>query len=103
MDYYTGEVKEVFRKAYSDGLRSKVNCYGANDVTEGVAIMWKENVDVSITGNSTNPTRFQHPVAGTYKKERLEAGKSTSQLLQAVVQAVLFTLIIWQQALLHTV
>ena len=72
MDYYTGEVKEVFRKAYSDGLRSKVNCYGANDVTEGVAIMWKENVDVSITGNST---RFQHPVAGTYKKERLEAGK----------------------------
>ena len=75
MDYYTGGVKEVFRKAYSDGLRSKVNCYGANDVTEGVAIMWKENVDVSITGNSTNPTRFQHPVAGTYKKERLEAGK----------------------------
>ena len=75
MDYYTGEVKEVFRQAYSDGLRSKVNCYGANDVTEGVAIMWKENVDVSITGNSTNPTRFQHPVAGTYKKERLEAGK----------------------------
>ena len=75
MDYYTGEVKEVFRKAYSDGLRAKVNCYGANDVTEGVAIMWKENVDVSITGNSTNPTRFQHPAAGTYKKERLEAGK----------------------------
>ena len=75
MDYYTGEVKEVFRKAYSAGLRAKVNCYGANDVTEGVAIMWKENVDVSITGNSTNPTRFQHPVAGTYKKERLEAGK----------------------------
>ncbi|WP_124101251.1 GGGtGRT protein [Ruminococcus sp. Marseille-P6503] len=75
MDYHTGTVKEVFRKAYSDGLRSKVNCYGANDVTEGVAIMWKENVDVSITGNSTNPTRFQHPVAGTYKKERLEAGK----------------------------
>ena len=75
MDYYTGEVKEVFRKAYSNGLRAKVNCYGANDVTEGVAIMWKENVDVSITGNSTNPTRFQHPVAGTYKKERLEAGK----------------------------
>ena len=75
MDYATGEVKEVFRKAYSDGLRAKVNCYGANDVREGVAIMWKENVDVSITGNSTNPTRFQHPVAGTYKKERLEAGK----------------------------
>ncbi|MDE7289996.1 MAG: GGGtGRT protein [Oscillospiraceae bacterium] len=75
MDYYTGEVKEVFRKAYSDGLRAKVNCYGANDVTEGVAIMWKEGVDVSITGNSTNPTRFQHPVAGTYKKECTDKGK----------------------------
>ena len=75
MDYYTGEVKEVFRKSYSEGLRAKVNCYGANDVTEGVAIMHKEGVDVSITGNSTNPTRFQHPVAGTYKKERIEAGK----------------------------
>ena len=74
-DYYTGELKEVFRKAYSDGPRAKVNCYGANDVREGVAIMWKENVDVSITGNSNNPTRFQHPVAGTYKKERIEAGK----------------------------
>ncbi|HIT66267.1 MAG TPA: GGGtGRT protein [Candidatus Merdisoma merdipullorum] len=74
-DYFTGELKEVFRKAYSDGPRAKVNCYGANDVREGVAIMWKENVDVSITGNSTNPTRFQHPVAGTYKKERIEAGK----------------------------
>ena len=74
-DYYTGELKEVFRKAYSEGLRAKVNCYGANSVPEGVAIMWKEDVDVSITGNSTNPTRFQHPVAGTYKKERLEAGK----------------------------
>ena len=74
-DYYTGELKEVQRIAYSDGLRSKVNCYGANDVREGVAIMWKEGVDVSITGNSTNPTRFQHPVAGTYKKECLEKGK----------------------------
>ena len=76
-DPYTNTVKEVFRKSYSDpeGPRGKVNCYGANDVCEGVAIMWKENVDVSITGNSTNPTRFQHPVAGTYKKERLEAGK----------------------------
>ena len=77
-DYYTGEVKEVFRKCYSkdpESPRAKVNCYGANDVQEGVAIMWKENVDVSITGNSTNPTRFQHPVAGTYKKERTEAGK----------------------------
>ena len=78
MDYYTGEVKEVFRKCYSkdpESPRAKVNCYGANDVTEGVAIMWKENVDVSITGNSTNPTRFQHPVAGTYKKECIEKGK----------------------------
>ena len=75
MDYYTGEVKEVFRKSYSEGLRAKVNCYGANDVTEGVAIMRKEGVDVSITGNSTNPTRFQHPVAGTYKKECIEQGK----------------------------
>ena len=72
---YTNEVTEVFRKAYSTGLRAKVNCYGANSVPEGVAIMWKENVDVSITGNSTNPTRFQHPVAGTYKKERTLAGK----------------------------
>ena len=75
MDYYTGEVKEVFRKSYSEGLRAKVNCYGANDVTEGVAIMHKEGVDVSITGNSTNRTRFQHPVAGTYKKECIEQGK----------------------------
>ncbi len=75
MDYYTGEVKEVFRKSYSEGLRAKVNCYGANDVTEGVAIMWKEGVDVSITGNPTNPTRFQHPVAGTYKKECVDKGK----------------------------
>jgi hypothetical protein len=77
-DYKTGELKEVFSKCYSkdpDSARAKVRCYGANDVQEGVAIMWKENVDVSITGNSTNPTRFQHPVAGTYKKERLEAGK----------------------------
>ena len=74
-DYATGELKEVFRKSYSEGLRAKVNCYGANDVREGVAIMWKEDVDVPITGNSTNPTRFQHPVAGTYKKERIEAGK----------------------------
>ena len=74
-DYETGELKEVQRISYSDGLRSKVNCYGANDVREGVAIMWKEGVDVSITGNSTNPTRFQHPVAGTYKKECVEKGK----------------------------
>lgn len=75
MDYSTGKVEEVFKKSYSEGLRAKVNCYGANDVTEGVAIMHKEGVDVSITGNSTNPTRFQHPVAGTYKKECIEQGK----------------------------
>ena len=67
--------KVVREIAYSDGPRAKVKCYGADDVREGVAIMWKEGVDVSITGNSTNPTRFQHPVAGTYKKERVLAGK----------------------------
>lgn len=75
MNYHTGQVEEVSRKSYSTGLRSLVNCYGADDVTEGVAIMHKEGVDVSITGNSTNPTRFQHPVAGTYKKECIEMGK----------------------------
>lgn len=74
-DYFTGELKVVETITYSDGPRAAVNCYGADDVREGVAIMWHENVDISITGNSTNPTRFQHPVAGTYKKERLEAGK----------------------------
>ena len=74
-DYFTGEVKELSRTAYSDGPRAKVNCYGSDDVREGVAIMHKEGVDVSITGNSTNPTRFQHPVAGTYKKECIEQGK----------------------------
>ena len=74
-DYYTGEVKTIKETAYSDGPRAKVKCYGADDVRGGVAILWKENVDVSITGNSTNPTRFQHPVAGTYKKERVLAGK----------------------------
>lgn len=74
-DYFTSELKEVRRKAYSNGPRAKVNCYGADDVREGVAILWKEDVDVSITGNSTNPTRFQHPVAGTYKKERILAGR----------------------------
>ena len=74
-DYYTGEVAVVEETAYSDGLRAKVRCYGVDDVREGVAVMWREDVDVSITGNSTNPTRFQHPVAGTYKKERVLAGK----------------------------
>ena len=74
-DYFTGKVEVVNRTPYSDGPRAKVNCYGADDVREGVAILWLEDVDVSITGNSTNPTRFQHPVAGTYKKERILAGK----------------------------
>jgi hypothetical protein len=74
-DYYSGDLKVVREIAYSKGERAKVRCYGADDVREGVAIMHKENVDVSITGNSTNPTRFQHPVAGTYKKERCELGK----------------------------
>ena len=74
-DYYTGELAVVQEIAYSDGERSKVRCYGADDVREGVAIMHKEGVDVSITGNSTNPTRFQHPVAGTYKKECMLTGK----------------------------
>ena len=74
-DYATGEVKIVREKAYSNGERAKVRCYGSDDVREGVAIMHLEGVDVSITGNSTNPTRFQHPVAGTYKKECIEQGK----------------------------
>ena len=75
MDYATDTLNILSETPYSTGERAKVKCYGANDVREGVKIMWQENVDVSITGNSPNPTRFQHPVAGTYKKERLEAGK----------------------------
>jgi hypothetical protein len=74
-DYSTGKVKVVKEKAYSNGERAKVRCYGADDVREGVAILHLEGVDVSITGNSTNPTRFQHPVAGTYKKECQQEGK----------------------------
>ncbi len=74
-DYYTGELKVVKEYPYSEGERAAVRCYGADDVREGVAIMHHEGVDVSITGNSTNPTRFQHPVAGTYKKECVEQGK----------------------------
>ncbi len=74
-DYYTGKVNVVQEIAYSDGERAKVRCYGSDDVREGVAIMHLEGVDVSITGNSTNATRFQHPVAGTYKKECIEQGK----------------------------
>ena len=75
-DFYTGELKVESEKAFSDGERAAVKCYGANDVLEGVAIMKHEGVDVSITGNSTNPTRFQHLVAGTYKKWALENGKT---------------------------
>jgi hypothetical protein len=74
-DYYTGDLNIVNEVAYSKGERANVRCYGADDVREGVAIMHNETVDVSITGNSTNPTRFQHPVAGTYKKECVEQGK----------------------------
>ena len=74
-DYYTGEVKVVKETPYSDGERAKVRCFGCDDVSEGVAIMRMEDVDVSITGNSTNPTRFQHPVAGTYKKWSNDNGK----------------------------
>ena len=74
-DFFTDELKVVREKAFSDGERAKVKCYGANDVNEGVAIMQHEAVEVSITGNSTNPTRFQHPVAGTYKKWAIENGK----------------------------
>ncbi len=74
-DYYTGELAILNEKAFSDGEKAKVRCYGADDVNEGVAIMRHEKVDVSITGNSTNPTRFQHPVAGTYKKWCVENGK----------------------------
>ena len=74
-DYYTGTLTVVQERRYSEGERAAVRCYGADDVREGVAIMHKEGVDVSITGNSTNPTRFQHPVAGTYKKACMEQGK----------------------------
>ena len=75
-DYATGELKVVNETRYSAGERGDVHCYGADDVREGVAIMHHEGVDISITGNSTNPTRFQHPVAGTYKKECVEQGKA---------------------------
>ena len=102
-DYKAAKLNVVYEKAYSNGLRATVKCYGADDVREGVAIMHHENVGVSITGNSTNPTRFQHPVAGTYKKECIEQGKNTFPLHPAVVQAVPFTRTTWQQVLLPTV
>ena len=87
-DYYTSELKIVREIRYSEGERANVRCYGADDVREGVAIMHHEGVDVSITGNSTNPTRFQHPVAGTYKKECIEQGKKYYDALQAVHDVV---------------
>ena len=93
-------VKEI---PYSDGPRAKVKCYGANDVREGVAIMWKEGVDVSITGNSTNPTRFQHPVAGTYKKERTLAGKPYFSVASGGAQDAPSIPTIWPQVPLRTV
>ena len=74
-DYFTGKLNIIKEIPFSDGPRSKVRCYGSDDVREGVAVMWQEGVDVSITGNSTNPTRFQHPVMATYKKERIAAGQ----------------------------
>jgi hypothetical protein len=74
-DYFTGKLEVVREVPFSKGPKAEVRCYGADDVREGVAIMWQEGVDVSITGNSTNPTRFQHPTAGTYKKECVERGK----------------------------
>lgn len=102
-DYKAAKLNVVYEKAYSNGLRATVKCYGADDVQEGVAIMHHENVGVSITGNSTNPTRFQHPVAGTYKKNVSSRVRNTSQLLPAVVQDVHFTRTTWQQVLLPTV
>ena len=74
-DYKTGKLTIVKEKAYSKGERAAVRCFGADDVREGVAIMWNEGVDIAITGNSTNPTRFQHPVMATYKKERIAQGQ----------------------------
>ena len=83
-DFKTGELKVVREKAFSDGERAAVKCYGANDVLEGVAIMKKEGVEVSITGNSTNPTRFQHLVAGTYKKWAMENGPASYGLTDSM-------------------
>ena len=97
-DFYTGELKIVEERPFSDGERAAVKCYGANDVLEGVAICKHEGVDVSITGNSTNPTRFQHLVAGTYKKWALENGKSTSPSLPAAAPAAPCIPTIWPPA-----
>ena len=102
-DPYTNTVKEVYRKSYSEGLRAKVNCYGANDVCEGVAIMHKEGVDVSITGNSTNLPDSSIPLQEPIRKNVWSRVRNTSPLLPAVVQAVHFIPIIWRQVLLPTV
>ena len=103
-DYYTGELKEVSRTSYSDGLRSKVNCYGANDVREGVAIMWKEGVDVSITGNLHEPTTFPAPgCRNIQERVRRALERNTSLLHQAAVQDVRSTRTTWQQDRLPTV
>ena len=102
MDYYTGEVKEVFRKSYSDGLRAKVNCYGANDVTEGVAIMWKALMFLSQVTQLT-PHVSSTPLQAHTRRNVLKRARSTSQLHQAAVQVVHSTPITWLQALLHMV
>ena len=102
-DYYTGELKEVFRKAYSDGPRAKVNCYGANDVREGVAIMWKENVDVPSPETPLTRLVSSIQLQVPTKKSVSKLVKNTSPLLPAVVQDVLFTRTTWQQVLLPTV
>lgn len=99
---YTDELDIVYEKAFSDGEKSKVRCYGADDVNEGVAIMRFEKVDVSITGNSTNPTRFQHPVAGTYKNGASKIASSISPLLPAAVPEELCIPTTWLQALQAT-
>ena len=101
-DYLSGEVSTVKEFKYSDGEKAKVRCYGADDVREGVAIMHNEGVDVSITGNSTNPTRFQHPVAGTYKKECYEQGKKYFSVASGGGTGRTFIQIIWQQDRLPT-
>lgn len=95
---FTGELSIIKETAFSDGDRAKVRCYGADDVNEGVAIMRHENVDVSITGNSTNPTRFQHPVAGTYKKWCVENGKKYFPLPLAAARAARCTRTTWRPA-----
>ena len=95
-DYYTDKLTVVREKAFSDGERAKVRCYGADDVNEGVAIMRYEKVDVSITGNSTNPTRFQHPVAGTYQKWATEHDKKYFSVASGGAEAAPCTPTTWQ-------